>query len=417
MTIHELLDAGVARGVISADQRSALLALAGADTARLPATSEAEREVNGVTIAYGIGALVVLFAFGWFMVDRWKVLGGAGLFGLTLAYACVFLIVAQVLNREGFRIARGVAMLLAVGMAPIAMYALLQWTGIWSPEFELMCMKQPHPFAACQGQPMAIEFAAVAAALLAMRTMPFGPFMIPIAVVAVTLPERLLREWAPGNGMDGAVMGWRWVIVASLLAACAYVIDRRRRSEDYGVYLWISVAFTAWFGCILIFINDHSVRWYLAPVSLLVIMASVILRRRALLIVGLFGFFGFLGWLAADVFKVTTAFPLILALIGVSVIILTVWVQKRFPEVIQRIGGDPTQPPRFPGGVVTLLLPAVVALLMTQDAIAIDKENAADRRSRQHAAASRNRARRDSIAAERSVRRLPAQPPPPAPRR
>jgi len=416
MTIHELLDTGVARGLITPDQRAALLALAGADAAP-PSTGEAERGFNGVTIAYAIGALVVLFAFGWFMVDRWKVLGGAGLFGLSLAYACVFLIVAQVLNREGFRTARGVAMLLAVGMAPIAMYALLRWTGIWSPEFEAVCMKQSHPFAACQGQPMAIEFAAVAAALIAMRTMPFAPFMIPIAVVSVTLPERLLREWAPGNGMDGALMGWRWVIVASLLAAAAYVIDRRRRTEDYGVYLWISVAFATWFGCILIFVNDHSVRWYLAPVSLLVIAASVMLRRRVLLVVGLFGLFGFLGWLAADVFKLTTAFPLILALIGVAIIILTVWVQKRFPEMIQRMGGDPTQPPRFPGGVVTLLLPAVAALLMTQDAISIDRENAADRRSRMHAAASRTRARRDSMAAERGLQRAPAPPPAQRPRR
>jgi hypothetical protein len=417
MTIQELLDTGVARGLITPDQRAGLLALAGTDAANAPSGREAERGFNGVTIAYAIGALVVLFAFGWFMVDRWKVLGGAGLFGLALAYACVFLIVAQVLNREGFRTARGVAMLLAVGMAPIAMYALLRWTGIWSPEFELVCMKEPHPFAACQGQPMAIEFAAIVAALFAMRTMPFGPFMIPIAVVSVTLPERLLREWAPGNGMDGALMGWRWVIVASLLAAAAYVIDRHRRAEDYGAYLWISVACAAWFGSILIFINDHSLRWYLGPVSLLVIMASVMLRRRALLIVGLFGLFGFLGWLAADVFKVTTAFPLILALIGVAVIILTVWVQKRFPNVIQRMGGDPTQPPRFPGGVVTLLLPALVALLMTQDAIALDKENAADRRSRMHAGASRNRARRDSIAAERGLRRTPAPPPAQQPRR
>jgi len=417
MTIHELLDTGVARGLITAEQRAALLAISEPSDGAAHAPREAERAFNGVTIAYAIGALVVLFAFGWFMIDRWKVLGGAGLFGLSLAYACIFLIVAHVLKREDFRTAQGVAMLLAVGMAPIAMYALLVWIGVWTPEFALLCSGQPHPFAACQGQPMAIELAAIAAALVAMRALPFAPFMIPIAVVSVTLPERLLREWIPGTGMDGAVMGWRWVAVASVIATAAYLMDRRRRTEDYGVYLWISVACATWFGGLLLFQADHALRWYLAPASLLLIIASVMLRRRALLVVGLFGLFGFLGWLAADVFKVTTTFPLVLALLGVTVIILTVWAQKRFPEVIKRMGGDPAQPPRFPGGALTMLLPALAALLLAQDAASLDRESAANRRSRSHAAASRNRARRDSIAAERGLRRVPEQTPQPAPPR
>ncbi len=417
MTVHELLDLGVERGLISADQRAALLALAGTADAGTRPPREAERAFNGITIAYGVGALVVLFAFGWFMVDRWKVLGDAGVFGLALAYACIFLIVAQVLRREGFETARGVSTLLAVGMAPIATWALLRWTGVWTPELDAVCAMQSHPFAVCQGQPLAIELAAVMAALFAMRQMAFSPFMAPIAVVSVTLPERLLREWAALPDAPGTVMGWRWVIIASALAAVAYTVDRRRRDEDYGFWLWISVAVATWFGCMMLFQFDRSLRWYLAPVSLLVITASVILRRRVLLIVGLMGVFGFLAWLAFDVFKVTTAFPLLLALIGVAMIILTVWVQKRFPEVIRRIGGDPSKPSRFPGGVATLLVPALAGFLMLHDAAVLDRENAANRRSRAHATASRDRARRDSIVTERARR---GQPPPrrpqPAPR-
>lgn len=399
MTIQSLLDSGVDKGIITADQRSALLALAGAAEPQTGARGEAERAFNGITIAYGIGALVVLFAFGWFMVDRWKVLGDSGVFGLSAAYASIFLIVAHFLKREGFDTARGVATLLAVGMAPLAMYALLGWTGVWTPELEGLCRQRVRPFAVCQGQPLAIELAAVAAALVAMRTMAFAPFMIPIAVVGVTLPERLLRAWGPGPGIDGAGMGWRWVIIASVLAAVAYTVDQRRRGEDYGFWLWISVAVAAWFGCFMIFQMDHSLRWYLAPASLLVVTASVILRRRVLLVVGLFGVFGFLAWLAFDVFKLTTAFPLVLATIGVSIIILTVWLQKRFPEAIQRMGGDPTKPARFPGGVLALLAPALLGLVLMQDAARLDREAAADRRTANRARAVRHRFERDSIAA------------------
>ena len=409
MQTRELLDAGVERGIISADQRSALQALQG-DVASTEPPREAERGFNGIAIAYALGAIVVLFAFGWFMVDRWTVLGGRGLLLLALGYAGIFLVVAHTMKREGFVFARGVAMLLAVGMAPIAMYALLQWTGAWTPALDAACRDPEHSLMLCQGRPMAVELAAVAAALVAMRTLPFSPFMIPIAVVLVTLPGRLLEEWGPSVPFsDGAVGGWRWVTIASLLAAVAYTMDRRRRGEDYAFWLWIAVAVCTWFGCMLLFQFDRSLRWYLAPASLLIITASVILRRRALLVVGLFGVFGFLGWLAFDVFKVTTAFPLVLAMIGVAIIVLTVWVQKRFPDLIQRMGGDPTSPVRFPGGVPALLAPALLGVLLMQDAARLDREVAADRRSRAHATASRTPERRRGNQPSSEAARVEAQ--------
>jgi len=410
--IRSVLEQGVAQGIITAEQRAALAALDEGQPASAEPPREAPRGVNGITIAYLIGAIVVLFAFGWFMVDRWKVLGHAGVFGLSLAYASMLLIVAQFMKREEFTVARGVATLLAVGMAPIGMWALLGWTGLWTPELDAVCGMQEHPFVVCQGQPLAIELAVVVAALFALRQMAFSPFMIPIAVVSITLPERLLREWAPpAQFADGATTGWRWVIIASVLAAGTYVIDRRARDEDYGFWLWIAVSVAAWFGCMMVFQFEPSLRWYLAPVSLLAITASVILRRSALLVVGLFGVFGFLGWLAFDVFKVTTAFPLLLALIGVAIIILTVWVQKRFPDAIRRMGGDPTQAPRFPGGVLALLAPALLGLMLMRDAAATDRDWAANRRSRARASAARDHAKRDSIATERAMRRqMQAQP-------
>jgi hypothetical protein len=76
-------------------------------------------------------------------------------------------------------------------------------------------------------------------------------------------------------------------------------------------------------------------------------------------------------------------------------------VQKRFPEAIQRMGGDPSRPARFPGGVVALLAPALLALVLMQDAARMDREEAADRRSTNRARQARQRIRRDSIDAVR----------------
>jgi hypothetical protein len=101
---------------------------------------------------------------------------------------------------------------------------------------------------------------------------------------------------------------------------------------------------------------------------------------------------------------------LVLATIGISIIVLTVWVQKRFPEAIQRMGGDPTKPARFPGGVLALLAPALLGLMLMQDAARLDRERAADRRSANRARETRQRIRRDSIAAAK-VRQPPSTPP------
>ncbi len=411
MEYRSLLEQGVARGIITAEQSTALLALVSPDESAARTSREAPRAFNGITIAYGLGALVVLFAFAWFMVDRWRVLGDSGVFGLSVAYGAVFLLVAHVLHREGFSTARGVALLLAVGMAPLAIRALLRWTGIWTPEIELMCNMREHPFGACQGEPLAIEFAAVGAALVALRTMAFSPFMIPIAVVCVTLPERLIREMGPWPDTNGVVMGWRWVIVASVLGTVSYLVEQRRRDEDYAFWLWIATACATLFGGIVVFQLDAALRPWLGPVAILVIMASVYLRRRAVLITGLVGVLGFLSWLANDVFKVTTAFPLVLALLGVAIIIVTVWLQKRFPDVIRRMGGDPSKPPRLPGGVFALIAPAILGFMLMQDATSIDRDRIASQRSHARASTSRNKARRDSIAVERAMRRTPQQRP------
>jgi hypothetical protein len=403
MNSRDLLNAGVEKGIISAGQRDALLALGAGEGTGEATRVEARRALNGVTIAYGVGALVVLFAFGWFLADRWKVLGPPGVFGITIAYAAVFLVVAHVTRREGFLVAHGVATLLAVAMVPLATWALMQWTGVWTPEYHRLCGLRVSPFAYCQGEPLAIELSTVAAALVALRRVKFPLLTIPIAVVSVTMPERLIRSWSDAS-FNGVSMGWRWVIVASLVATAAYLVDRRMRDDDYGVWFWIAASFAALVGTIGVLSGDEYLRWYLGSVSLVVLVSSVYLRRRILLALGIAGVFGYLAWLANDVFKLTLAFPLLLAVLGVAIIIVTVWLQRRFPAIVRRVGGDPSQPPTLPGGVLTLLAPALIGMLMMRDATRLDREHAADQRSRAHASSSRMRAQRDSMIAARRAR-------------
>src|SRR5262245_35441664 len=128
--LSTLVDAALERGIIDASQRDRLLSLArelASDApsvntpntdAALEATPSAEARggFNAITVAYSLGAMLVLFALGWFLVDRWRSLGPIGVFAVSALYAIAFAACAVTLLSRGFRIAGGLASMLAVGM-------------------------------------------------------------------------------------------------------------------------------------------------------------------------------------------------------------------------------------------------------------------------------------------------------------
>ena len=95
--LNRLVSEAVARGIIDGGQRDKLQALAAhlvpeaSDAEELPSEGPARREArrgfNAITIAYSLGALLVLFALAWFLFDRWRSLVPGGVLGVSLLYA------------------------------------------------------------------------------------------------------------------------------------------------------------------------------------------------------------------------------------------------------------------------------------------------------------------------------------------
>src|SRR5688572_6058133 len=105
--LSTLIDTAVDRGIIDVGQgdrlRMLALELAPSDAAtgqahalgaRAPRVIEPPREARGgfnaITVAYSLGAMLVLFALGWFLVDRWRSLGPIGVFAVSALYAIAF---------------------------------------------------------------------------------------------------------------------------------------------------------------------------------------------------------------------------------------------------------------------------------------------------------------------------------------
>ena len=72
-------------------------------------------------------------------------------------------------------------------------------------------------------------------------------------------------------------------------------------------------------------------------VALALVFASLYLRRRTHLVFGILTAFLYLLYLAGEVFEEAAVFPIVLAVLGGGVILMTVWLQRRFPALVGRV--------------------------------------------------------------------------------
>lgn len=361
---------GVARGIITEGQRSALEALAAGD--RSPDVAGATRAslspmgATGVMIAYGVGAMLALFAMGWFVVDRWEALGGVGLLLVATGYLLLFLGVARVLAREGYPLAHDLAVFLAVAITPLLGWALGVVLGLWSDAALRVCSVLMPPAAPCATTPIALQLLTVCAALLAMRRVRFAPLAIPGAVAAVALPLELLQAISthPPTRVGNT---WAGILSASFALVVAYAVERRTtRGEgpDYAFWMHLGAAIAAVVATAQFFGNYAAWRHVVPFLALGAFVMAVYLRRVVWTVVGSVITLIYLVWLATDVFKLGLGFPLLLVLLGVVIIILTVWVQKRLPTLVTRDVRDAEGRAHVPGGWGVILLPLVVTVVL-----------------------------------------------------
>jgi hypothetical protein len=370
--VNGLINAAHERGIFDALQRDRLAALAievapAAGDALPPRAvgapgREARRGFNAITIAYSLGGLLVVFALGWFLVERWKDLGPGGVLGVALLYAAGFAAVGEVLRRRGFEVAGGLAIVLAVGMTPVWTWAILRLTGeMPDPSARDDALSRYGPYIATRQ--IVLALATIGVGLVAARRVRFFVLGAPIAAALVAL---LLSV---GQALGDPRFAWYTggyyqCVVACAMLAVAYAVERRQpEGEDYAFWFYVA-------GVIMLFVGYSQVwpyigRWRhaITLVAAAFVVASLYLRRRTLLVAGGLMAFLYLGYLAFDVFRRVVALPITLATLGGLVIVSTVWMQRRFPKLVARVSGDDAAGRKtLPGGALAVLGPLVIAL-------------------------------------------------------
>lgn len=372
------LDQAVRSGIITAAQRAQLESLAAAHVPEGAEAVPSRERAPLILVAYTAGALAVLFAFGWFLVERWRVLGPEGVLAVVLVYAAIFAVTSWWLARHRFPLAAAFAALLAVGMTPVATWAVLRLTGYWQGPPYADRPGPPPPFDAWStiSRWAIIELTTALAALVTYRSVRFAPLALPVAVAGWLAPLHIGAVFVDPLIAD-SMFGWGSLVTGSALLLAAYFMDRGMRRDDedtrgglavdaagwvYGVFL---VAF--FFGVVIAWRDSAIIRHGLLMLAALGVTLALSLGRRELLAASVVAFISYLGYLAFDLFDRVLSFPVVLATFGIVLILLTVVVQRRWPSLSARLSSARAGERRLPGDYaipLALLITTVTLFLL-----------------------------------------------------
>ena len=400
LTEQQLVDA-VRRGIISPAQYDALLQMEPAElpahaapgagildiatTAEIAASHDTHGGFTWITIAYYLGALTVTFAFGWFLIDRWESLGPAGILVVTSTYAVLFVVTGEYLRRQGYRVAGALVTALAVGMVPLIVWAIQKNLGLWpdapgrwpsDPGYRVGPFDRA-PVGGIARQSLnhiVIAIATIAAASVAFWRLRFGLLLAPAAVAMAFLPH-LLAELVLGERLGPAAEAWVLAATGVGLLTIAFAIDRRDTDRsDFAYWPYLVGIVVALIAVAQLWELYPAIRHLVPVVGLLIIVASLTLRRAIFLAFGGVMIYAYLAWLAFDLFRSSTLFPIVLATLGLSIILAAVWVQRTYPRLVARVNAGLSDPrPWLPAGYLTPAMLIAFSLFMMTMAIPADR--------------------------------------------
>lgn len=296
------LKGAVERGVISEDQAAKLW----------DAWSKRGVATKLHHFIYYLGALLIVFAMSWFLTVGWEWGGGAGIFLIGLAYGILFFVSGYFLwKKESLKIPGGLLVTLGVCMTPLVIFGLEKYMGV----------------SGNRGSTFLMEIGTVIVGLVALWFVRFPFLTAPIALalwyMSIDLTPLLFGE---GNVVTQGA--WVSLLFGIVLLACSYLIDRRTK-EDFAFwgYLFGTAAF--WGGLSLLTYSSEF-NWVLYLfINILLMIASILLDRVVLMVFGAFGVFCYLEHLASKVFAHSLAYPFVLTLLGLAIIGLGIFYQKK----------------------------------------------------------------------------------------
>ena len=288
---------------------------------RLTAVTEGQQKFDALQVAYFFGGTIIVGAMAFFFSLAWERVGGVGILAMALTYGCLFGVLGpHLFHARKLYVAGGLLTVVAVCMAPLAVYGLERAMGWW-PQAVPGSHLNYHMWE--KASLLFMELVTLAAGGVALRFVRFPLLTAPIAVALWYMSLDLTPLLFGQNDFIESQQLWVSVAFGAGLLVVAYLLDRRA-GKDYAFWLYLMGLAAFWGGLSMM---DSAGPWsrlgYFA-LNLTLIAVSSLLDRRVFAVFGSLGVAGYLSYLAIRLFKDSLFLPMALTVIGVGVIVGTV---------------------------------------------------------------------------------------------
>jgi len=339
---RETLSQAVSKGIISYEQYNKIIAL---DSEAEPAGGEKKRGLNYITAFYYFGALIIIFAFTYFLVSQWNQLSTGLILSIALAFqvAC-FGLGTYLRNKLNYKVSGGLLVTAAVAITPLTIYSLEKMSGIW-PAANAISSSGGYEQYWSLIKPcwVYIEFITLLVAAATLYWVRFSFLAVVIGHTAWFLSMDFAELMAGVQNYSSA--SWeirKWVSIT--IGAIMIIIGRllnRKTEENYSLWLFIYGALIVTGAAAFTWLNNElNALLYLALHIIFVVM-SIRWQRSSLMVFGALGIYIYLGHLAWNIFKGSPFFPIALAVIGLLMILGTVSFQRnkeKFTGIMNKPG-------------------------------------------------------------------------------
>jgi hypothetical protein len=296
------------------------------------AVVEQRRGFNLVTVAYYFGAMLMISACAWFLGDKWEELGSPGVLATVVVYMMVAASLGWWLRNKGYVVGGSLLITVAVCLVPLLTYSIEDMLGLWPSEHP---GRYENYYPWINGSWIVMELATILAAFVALRFVRFGFLTAPIAFSFWFLSMDLAALISKNADLSDKTREWISVGVGLCILLVGYGLEKylhkpgEPRSEDFAFWCYLFGMLAFWGGLTSMDTGSELMRGLYALLNVGLILLAIKLRRSTFLIFGALGVHLYLGHLAYRVFQDSFFFPFALALLGLSLILLTVWMQRR----------------------------------------------------------------------------------------
>ncbi len=303
------------QGIITEEQLRSILAEEGLGAR--PATEERKPGLNLITVIYYFGGILALLSFTFFISMSWADLSDWARFGVALGVMLIVGAIGAWLRFiQRYRVAGGLLLFVATAILPLFIYTIARLLGAWPDSATFYELR----FAVlCLGLG---SLAGAMAALVATR------FSLIALLVATSLHITLLDIAQMIGGASFPAGESTAAISGGLILSGILLTVREKRPYAFWLKLYgliaLQISFTG------LFVQSESVLFGLLFLLVYIIMVGLSLRFREVifLVFGAIGFYTYITRLVFDVFEGKAYFPLVLGIIGLSIVILAVLYQK-----------------------------------------------------------------------------------------